>query len=68
MKPAIKRLSEKLTTTADGGAACDAINALTKHATKGGEDAKTTLAEYMVSGQVDLHIHTSMSSKMRLGG
>ena len=53
MKPTIKRLSETLAATTDGGAACDTINALTKHASKGDDDAKTILADYFVSGQVE---------------
>jgi hypothetical protein len=53
MKPIVKRLSDTLTDTLDGSAACDAINALTKHASKGDEDAKAILAEYMVNGQVE---------------
>jgi len=53
MKPTNKRLTEKLTTTMDSRAACDAINALAKHASEGDRGAKETLAEYMASGQVE---------------
>jgi hypothetical protein len=57
MKPAIKRLLESLMATTDGKVACDAINALTKHAIKGDADAKAGLAEYTENGQV-IHYRT----------
>ena len=37
----------------DGTVACNAINALAKHAARGDEDAKASLGEYMISGQVE---------------
>ena len=52
MKPTIKRLHDNLLETNDGGKACDAINALAKHAKKGDADAKAVLAEYSGTGKV----------------
>jgi len=63
MKPTIKRLHESLIATQDGKVACDAINALTKHATKGDADAKAALAEYTKNGQVT-HIRTFACSSL----
>lgn len=53
MKPTIKRLHDTLLETTDGGKACDAINALAKHAKKGDADAKAVLAEYTGEGKVN---------------
>lgn len=53
MKLSIKRLSDTLAATDDGGIACDAIIALGKHASTGDVDAKAILVEYMASGRVN---------------
>ena len=53
MPPKVQKLTESLMAATDGGVACDAINALAKHAAKGDESAKQALADYMLSGQVE---------------
>lgn len=63
MKPKIKRLHESLMTATDGEVACDAVDGLTKHARKGDEDAKASLAEYMIDGQLD-HVRNFACSSL----
>lgn len=46
-------LKTTLFSTKDGGAACDAINKLTKHAKKGNAQAKQVLAEYTCNGRIN---------------
>ncbi len=52
MKPTISDLKAGLFVTDDGSVACDAINALNKHAKKGNHKAKTVLAEYAETGRI----------------
>jgi hypothetical protein len=53
MNAEIDDLRVFLFAASDGRDACDAINALTKHAAKGSEDAKQALAAYARDGSID---------------
>src|SRR5262249_37945938 len=46
-------LRSKLFSASDGGAACDVINKLAKHAKKGSEQAKRILADFACNGSID---------------
>jgi SMI1 / KNR4 family (SUKH-1) len=46
-------LKDALFTAKDGGAACDAINTLAKHAEKGNRQAKQVLALYIKEGRIN---------------
>ena len=58
MRQSVDDLKAALLAANDGGDACDAINALSKHANKGNDQAKEALAFYFREGRINhMRVH-----------